>query len=108
MISNVNYYKNYLKERDKKGIVLYKSNIIKKEQLLSTRNLKAIDLDDFIIFAIKDLKKDTKLYYFCLANIDYAYSEYLYLMYLMEKIISTQSKKKNNLLDLLISKKKNK
>ena len=108
LISNVNYYKNYLKERDKKGIVLYKSNIIKKEQLLSTRNLKAIDLDDFIIFAIKDLKKDTKLYYFCLANIDYAYSEYLYLMYLMEKIISTQSKKKNNLLDLLISKKKNK
>ncbi len=108
LISNVNYYKKYLKEREKKGIVLYNSNIIKKEQLLLTRDLKAINLDEFIIFTIKDLKKDIKLYCFCLAVIDYAYSEYLNLMYLMEKITSAQSKKKNNFLDLLISKKKNK
>jgi hypothetical protein len=108
LISNVNYYRNYLKERKKKGIVLYNSNIIKKEQLLLTRDLKAKNLDDFLIFSITELKKVTKLHYFCLAVIDHAYSEYLYLMYLMEKITSTQSRNKNNFLDLLISKKKNK
>jgi len=94
LISNVNYYRNYLKEREKKGIVLYNSNIIKKEQLLLTRDLKAKNLDDFLIFSITELKKVIKLYNFCLAVIDHAYSEYLYLMYLMEKIISTQSRKK--------------
>lgn len=108
MTSNLNYYKKYLKEREKKGIVLYNSDLIKKEQLLLTRGLKAINLDEFIIFTIRDLKKDIKLYHFCLACIDTDYSEYLYLMYLMEKITSAQSKKKNNFLDLLISKKKNK
>lgn len=100
--SNFDYYKKHLKEREKKGIVLYNSNLIKEEQLLLTRNLKAINLDEFLIFTIKDLKKDIKLYYFCLAIIDCAYSEYLYLMYLMEKITSAQSKKKNNFLNLLI------
>ena len=108
LISNVNYYKNYLKEREKKGIVLYNSNIIKKEQLLLTKDLKANNLDDFLIFSITELKKFNKLYNFCFAVIDHAYSEYLYLMYLMEKITSAQSRKKNNFLDLLISKKKNK
>lgn len=94
LISNVNYYRNYLKEREKRGIVLYNSNIIKKEQLLLTRDLKAKNLDDFLIFSITELKKDIKLYNFCLASIDHAYSEYLYLMYLMEKIINGQSRKK--------------
>ena len=94
LISNVNYYRNYLKEREKKGIVLYNSNIIKKEQLLLTRDLKAKNLDDFLIFSITELKKVIKLYNFCLAVMDHAYSEYLYLMYLMEKITSTQSRKK--------------
>lgn len=104
LISNVNYYRNYLKERGKKGMVLYNSDVIKKEQLLLTRDLKAKNLDDFLIFSIRELKKVIKLYYFCLAVIDCTYSEYLYLMYLMEKITSVQSKKKNNFLDLLISK----
>ena len=94
LISNVNYYKNYLKEREKKGIVLYNSNIIKKEQLLLTRDLKAKNLDDFLIFSITELKKDIKFYYFCLADIDFSYSEYLYLMYLMKKITNGQSRKK--------------
>ena len=117
MISNVNYYKNFLKEREKKGIILYNSNIIKKQQVLLARDFKEVsltrdfkvkNLDDFLIFSITDLKKVIKLYNFCLAVIDHAYSEYLYLMYLMEKITSTQSRNKNNFLDLLISKKKNK
>ena len=109
LISNVNYYKNYLKEREKKGIVLYSSNIIKKEQLLLTRDLKARNLDDFLIFSITELKKVIKLYNFCLAVIDHAYSEYLYLMFLLKKIVNRQqSRKKINILNLLISKKKNK
>jgi hypothetical protein len=129
-VGNVNYYKNYLKERGKRGIVLYNSNIIKEEQLFLTRDLKEINLynsnsdkeeqlfltryikeinlDDFIIFSLADLKKDINLYYFCLAIIDCSYDEYLYLMYLMEKITSEQSRKKKFFLDLLISKRKNK
>jgi len=67
---------------------------MESNQLLLTRELKAINLDEFIIFTIKDLRKDIKLYHFCLAIIDCDYSEYLYLMYLIEKITSTQSRKK--------------
>jgi hypothetical protein len=109
LISNVNYYRNYLKEREKRGIVLYNNDIIKKEQLLLTRDLKAKNLDDFLIFSITELKKDIKLYNFYLANIDCAYSEYLYLMFLLKKIVNRQqSRKKINILNLLISKKNSK
>ena len=80
----------------------------KEEQLFLTRYINEINLDDFIIFSLADLKKDINLYYFCLAIIDCSYDEYLYLMYLMEKITSEQSRKKKNFLDLLISKRKNK
>ena len=90
LISNVSYYRNYLKEREKKGIILYNNEIIKKEQLLLTRDLKAKNLDDFLIFSITGLKKDINLYNFCLANINCAYSEYLYLMFLLKKIVNRQ------------------
>jgi hypothetical protein len=109
LISNVSYYRNYLKEREKKGIVLYNNEIIKKEQLLLTRDLKAKNLDDFLIFSITELKKDINLYNFCLANINCAYSEYLYLMFLLKKIVNgQQSRKKINILNLLIPKKNSK
>jgi len=108
--SNANYYRNYLKEREKKGIVLYNNEIITKEQLLARRDLKAYNLDDFLIFSIRELKKENiNLYNFCLASIDNAYSEYLYLMFLLKKIVNRQqSRKKTNILNLLISKKNRK
>jgi len=86
LTSNLDYYKNYLKKREKKGILLYNEKIINKEQLLSRVNFRLFNLNDLIFFTIQDLKKNIKLYYFCLANIDCSYNEYLHLMYLMKKI----------------------
>lgn len=109
LTSNVEYYKNYIKKSDKKGIVLYNSNLIKKEQLLQTNDLKARNIDDFIFFSIKELKEDISLYHFCLANINPAYSQYLYLMFLLKKILNRQQNRKEmDILNLLIQKNKNK
>lgn len=86
LTSNLDYYKNYLKKREKKGILLYNEKIINKEQLLSREKFGLFNLNDLIFFTIQELKKNIKLYHFCFANIDCSYNEYLHLMYLMKKI----------------------
>jgi hypothetical protein len=86
LTSNLDYYKNYLKKREKKGILLCNEKIINKEQLLSREKFGLFNSNDLIFFTIQDLKKNIKLYHFCLANIDCSYNEYLHLMYLLNKI----------------------
>lgn len=86
LTSNLDYYKNYLKKREKKGILLCNEKIINKEQLLSREKFGLFNSNDLIFFTIQDLKKNIKLYHFCLANIDCSYNEYLHLMYLLKKI----------------------